>query len=213
MSTIVQDLLRSILPSLLIRHQRCCLKVYIWPCEEHSERPLADSEGLGPSFRSRCISLEEKSKEKRLLVLREVGNLYPEWCASVHLINQLRTIDNDRKGKEFILNGMGNMPSVEGAPDMNDDAHRFLSEYLIGDMMKMTKTMVFQDYADTWLTTYLDEETLAEDPLRLLGLLHARTAYKSRGLGDVRQVEPYHGGALICSNSRIQSTVCRHARI
>lgn len=33
-------------------------------------------------------------------------------------------------------------------------------------------------YQDTWLTPYLDQDTLSEDPLRLLSLLHVRSAFQ-----------------------------------
>jgi hypothetical protein len=64
----------------------------------------------------------------------------------------------------------------EKYPD--DPGQQLLGVYLLDFIMQLSKGTLFNKYSDTWFTPHLDEETLAEDSLRSLSLLHARTAFE-----------------------------------
>lgn len=97
---------------------------------------------------------KKKSKAKRLAVLEEVADLAPFRWAPVHFINMYKHQRVSTKGKM---------------------SARRLREYA---RWVQQHDSLIEAYQDTWLTPYLDQDTLSEEPLKLLSLLHIRSAFE-----------------------------------
>ncbi|KAG9639677.1 hypothetical protein KCU64_g13295, partial [Aureobasidium melanogenum] len=107
----------------------------------------------------------KKSRDKRFAFLEAHSALYPKKWAAIHLLNAVNYPHSDQEHvyyrvlrREVVaIHSTGEVKQVRRPPHPRDPEG------------------VVNRFRDTWSLLYLDTETLSEDPLLLLALLHHRT--------------------------------------
>ncbi|QDS69564.1 hypothetical protein FKW77_007963 [Venturia effusa] len=101
---------------------------------------------------------KKKSRVKRLALLEELADLAPFRWAPVHFMNMHKM--------SRIFRGMKPTDRLDSR-----QAYEYVQSSIEYDRF-------VEAHQTTWLSPYLDQETLSEEPLRLLSLLHVRSAYE-----------------------------------
>lgn len=107
---------------------------------------------------------QKKTRAWRQKLLLKNTDIYEKKLAPVHLLNAWK---GPTPGWDKFMSD-----SDRDASEEDKMMTEILSPYFYRAQLEFTAT---QCYQDTWLLPYLDAETLAEDPLRFLGLLHHLT--------------------------------------
>ncbi|TKX24429.1 hypothetical protein C1H76_3035 [Elsinoe australis] len=117
----------------------------------------------GPNIASRW---RNKSKAKRTDLLSQHTSLFPQKWGALHLLDAHSENSPDR---QFMIDTV-----TKSAKDSDKLVMTYLSNHIHKFLLDF---MAKSEWRDTWLLPYLDIETLAEDPARLLGLFHQRARY------------------------------------
>ncbi|KAH0143584.1 hypothetical protein KCU67_g13491, partial [Aureobasidium melanogenum] len=107
----------------------------------------------------------KKSRDKRFAFLEAHSALYPKKWAAIHLLNAVNYPHSEEehvyytalRRQVIAIHSTGEVKQVRRPPHPRDPEG------------------VVNRFRDTWFLPYLDAETLSEDPLLLLALLHHRT--------------------------------------
>ncbi len=113
-------------------------------------------------FLTRKVPQGTKDSSKPLQARGDGISMYEKKWAAIHFIND-HSLDPTKVLDKSVFK--------------HDPIQLALAPYVDGYINRLALEDQEQRYQTTWLLPYLDVETLADDPLLLLSLLHYRTAY------------------------------------
>lgn len=114
------------------------------------------------------------SQDKRHLFLEEIGELYPNTPAHVHLFNANTKILPDHAIKTTSREMSKAFKNLGG---WSEDHIEFVMRCVLEAMHPVRNSIHETMSQDSWFLPYLDIETLSQSPLPLLSLLHSRTKH------------------------------------